>query len=227
MPFVGGVGPVYQYLSSHQWIVLLGFLVCFFALTAVAMAFHRRPLVRGSYLAVFFSLLLLVNVSTLTLFPFMHWYKFSEPRTEELSTHLIKVVDSEGRELLYDARATPPLLGSSFYFLGRQMEESYSEEKRSRVGRYLLAHACAYRERVESGSMRPLQWVAFPRHVLDYEWSRRELSSYSTFTAIRVYDVEIRTTDDGLRATSYEETPVLEIDPGNCTTLAGAPGGTA
>jgi hypothetical protein len=222
-----GVELTYQYLSDYQTIVLAVFVVGFFTLTAIAIAYHRRPLVRRGYLAVFFSLLLFVNVTTFTLFPFMHWYKFSEPRTEELSSHLIKVADSDGKELLYDARATPPLLGSSLYTLGYQMEEFYSEEKRSRVGRYLLAHACWYRERVERGSIRPLEWVEFPRHVLDYEWSRRELSTYAEFTAIRVYGVEIRTSEDGLRATSYEETRVLEIDPGNCTTLAGTPGGTA
>ena len=221
---------LYRVLSNHQRGVLAVFFLGFFVLTAIAIAFQRRRYVRTGYLAVFFSILLFVNVTSLTLFPFMHWYKFSEPRGEELTSHLVKVVDSDGEELLIDARATPPLIGSSYYVLGYHVDRWYShgtrrdERIRREVGRYLLSHVCSYRDRIERGPVPLTDRIDFPRHTLDYEWSRRELADYSEFTAIRVYEVEIRTSEDGSRVTSYTETRIAEMDPGNCSTLSASTG---
>lgn len=212
---------IYSYLSNNQPEVLLSFFIGFFLISAIAIRFNRNKHIREGYIVLFICLLLFVNISTISLFPFMHWYKFSEPRTAETTSHLIKVVDSDGRELLLDARATPPLIGSSYYALGYQMDEVYSPEKRHEVGGYLLGNACQYRERLQRGSLPLTKLIEFPRHTLDYQWSAQHLNGYSEFTAIHVYDVRMQTSEDGRRITLYEETLTQAIDPGNCSTVTG------
>jgi hypothetical protein len=162
--------------------------------------------------AVFFVLLLVGNVTGLSIFPFMHWYKFSEPRGQEVTSYEIRVADADGNEIVYDARAAPPLI-NSMSTLARHMHTDYDTETRERVARHLLTNANAYRERVEQKGADPAGLLAFPRHTLDYRWTEERLQGHSTFVSVRVYKLTTRTTDDGTELASRTDELVLEVTP--------------
>lgn len=203
----------YAVLSTNQQAVLAVFFLGFFACTlGVAVVSDRVPLARRGYVAVFFAVLVVVNVTGLSLFPFMYWYKFSEPREQTVTSYEIRVADGNGNEIVYDARAAPPML-NSMSTLARQLDREYDRSTRRVVAQHLLESARDYRGRIDRGGFAPRGVLDFPRHTLDYRWTEERLTGYGTFTAVRVYALSTRTTDDGTTLEARTDRMVLEVTP--------------
>jgi hypothetical protein len=193
--------------------LLLGaFFVAFFLLAAVAVRYATHRWIRQGYLAYFFLFLLVVNLTGMPLFPFVSWYKFSEPLPETITRYEIRVADAAGDELVYDARATPPMNGPHLWTVGERMATVYDRGKACRAGRFFLDRARRYRDRVQRDSFDLAERVDFPRHVLDRQWNANELDAYTEFTTLRIYRVTFETAPSGRAVESYRERLALAVD---------------
>lgn len=193
--------------------LLLGaFFIVFFLLAAVAVRYANQRWIRQGYLAYFFLFLLVVNLTGMPLFPFVSWYKFSEPLPETITRYEIRVADGTGDELVYDARASPPMNGPHLWTVGERMATVYDQKKACRAGRFFLERARSYRDRVQRDSFDIAERVDFPRHVLDRQWNASELDAYTEFTALRVYRVTFETAPSGRTVESYQERLALAVN---------------
>lgn len=200
-------------LQPYRHIIYPAFFLGFFVATLVALVFHRNQLVRSTYVAGFFALLLVVNLAIpVHLVPIMHWHKFSEPYPEELVWHQVRLVDEDGQEIIYDDKGTMGVDGVRMERLQRWMRTEYSDQRNCEVVRWLLERAEAYRDRVLD---RPVyRWLRFPPHGLNDQWTREDLHGYGEFVGIRIYEQQVVTSADGQEVLSYTERVVFEhADP--------------
>lgn len=194
---------------SPRFVVTLS-VVSFLALTALALAFSDRPLVREGYLAFLLVGIVVVGLVGIEVVPFVHFLKFSEPDPQGVVSHELRVADDRGNELPYDARASPPLVYVQTRYLAANLpDEDYDTQVE--VSAYMLRNACTYRASVEAGDRSLLDRLRFPRHTIDYRWTRATLAEVSAFEAIRVYRLEIESSNDGTEIVSRHEERVLSV----------------
>lgn len=188
--------------------------VSFLAGTAVLLALADRPLARRVWLVGLFSGLVVVTLVGAPLLPFVDMNKYADSTDEEFTHYEIRMVDENGTELRYDTRAIPPVKGGTRHSrLGAMMVESYSEEKRLELARFLFESAVDYRAEVESGGSRPLERLEAPRYVDSEPWTRQDLSPMGSFESIRIYERTIVYEEDNSGIASHEERERLEFDP--------------
>jgi hypothetical protein len=186
------------------------FFVCFLLCTLVAILFGRKRYVRTSYIAVFFSLLVVVNLVGAPALPLIDWHKFSDPPPQTYVEYEFHVVDADGNELDYDHRATLFVDGVTMSPLHKRMLNAYSPGKNEGIACYLLNRAREYRTTVQTRSL--LHFLRFPPHGLENTWSAEGLSRYSEFVGIRLYRLEMNTSTDGSEIGSSSGKTVFEFD---------------
>lgn len=204
-------------IISHKNLVVPLFFVAFFLGTFAAAFFYRHRFVRPSYLAVFFTCLLLVNLtpSGYEIRPMEDLHKFSGVPPEEKVNYLIYVEDSAGRELRLDRRVIPTVSPNDD--VARALAYCTQEES-TEAGRYLLFESREYRERIEQGSPGPAEWVDFPRHQQDFQWTEDELEQYGEFVTLKVYRLHLHFEEGGWELTSTERELAFEASlPSNAT----------
>jgi hypothetical protein len=215
VPAAVGPGGLREWIIAtfQEWVWLLYpmFFTGFFIAAAIALAFHRRSYIKRTYVAGFLAVLVMINLIGLPILPMIFWHKFSEPRPEAQTHYEFRVVDAEGDELPYDAEATLQTDNVRFAILQREMLTEYSREKNERVAGFLLRRARVHREKVTNRS--PLQYLRFPPNGVVEGWDGRNLSRYSTFVGIRLYEIRLNTSADGTAITSRSETMLLEFYP--------------
>lgn len=227
-PAMSVPGELLGWLLQYRWVLLPGFFFGFFGLALLAVSADEESPIRRGFLFVVVVLLLGSNLTGIGVLPLVELQKFSIAESENVTYHELRVVDADGNELVYDARAAPPLQGALVRWLARDMATTHTPAVRQRVGRYLLRRARQYRASLRDDSVSMASYVDYPRHVLDHrwpadsvdgtgaravphEWSGVSLGSYDRFVAIRVYEVEITSSADGRTITAYSERKVVEV----------------
>jgi hypothetical protein len=194
------------------------FVVGFFLAALVAVALSRNDTVRTTYLAGFFALLLVVNLfAPVTPAPVIKWHKFSEVRDTEQTEYAFRVVDADGAELMYDEDATLNTGSVALSLVRLRMQNEFSPEKNAEVAQWLLDRANTRRTSVEAAS--PARFLSFPRHGMSNAWTTEKLAGYSEFTSIRLYQIDVTTSEDGTELTSYSETLLYEYHKDRGTVL--------
>lgn len=205
-------------IAAYKYLVVPLFFVAFFVGTFAAAFLYRRRFVRSGYVTVFFACLLLVNLSPegLQIRPMEDLHKFSSVAPEEKTNYLIYVEDSSGRELRFDRRIVPTVSPSDD--VARALAYKCSPEESTAAGRYLLFRAAEYRERIESDSPRPVEWIDFPRHQRDYRWTENQLEQYGPFVSLNVYRLHLTFADGGWELLDTERELAFEVRiPPNAT----------
>lgn len=184
----------------------------FFALALVAVVFHRRPVVRRVYVVCFFAGLLVVSVTVVQAYPLNDLHKFSFTGEDEETVYKMYVVDEDGNELRFDRRVVPTYAPPPppYTTMAEVLATRCTEREATLVGRYLLARAASYRERVTTGGS-PLDWVDFPRHHIEDRWTASQLEDFGTFTALAVDRVDITFEQDSYAIRSRNVTRVLTV----------------
>ncbi|SFK70591.1 hypothetical protein SAMN04487950_0688 [Halogranum rubrum] len=194
------------------------FVVGFFLAALVAIVLSRNRTVRTTYLAGFFVLLLVVNLfAPVTPAPVIKWHKFSEVRDTEQTEYAFRVVDADGTELMYDEDATLNTGSVALSLVRLRMQNEFSSEKNAEVAQWLLDRANTRRTSVEAAS--PARFLSFPRHGMSNAWTAEKLAGYSEFTSIRLYQIDITTSEDGTEVVAYDETLLYEYHEDRGTVL--------
>lgn len=200
-------------LSPYAHLILPGFYLAFLGGTLCMLVLKRRAYARRLWLAGFFSSLLVVTVLGAPILPVVEMHKFPEPTPEEQSYHEIRIVDAEGNEIRYDARAVPPMQGTRTSRLGRWMVERYSDEKRLEMAAFLVAEAEEYRTELLTDGREPLERLQPPRYVDEERWTAAEVRDLSQFESIRVYRHTVVFSEDSTEIASKETELRLEVNP--------------
>ncbi|OYR39676.1 hypothetical protein DJ82_09260 [Halorubrum sp. Ib24] len=222
-PIVIGIAGLIEILRPYAELILPMVFCGFFLLSALAVIFSDRQYVTKSYLAGFLIVLLLFQtVIPITISPFINWHKFSEPKPIESTEYEIRVVDANGQEIKVDEKAL--LAHDGIYPLpAERLVSNESSEEDQEIARWLLDRTNTYRTAVERGHPtrgtvpsdvwnNPRRLYRFPAHSSG-GWTAEELSGYSEFVGIRVYQVRTVTSTDGTEITSRSEELVLELYP--------------
>lgn len=222
-PVVISIATLIEVLRPYADLILPLMFFAFFSVTALAIFFSDRQYVTKSYLAGFLVVLLLFQtVMPITVTPFMNWHKFSGPQPVESTDYEIRVVDASGQEIKVDKKAT--LAFDGIYPLpAERIVSNDSGETNREVARWLLDRTREYRTQVERGDPsrgtipsdawnHPRRLYRFPAHSSG-GWTAEELSEYSEFVGIRVYEVRTETSTDGTEIESQSEELVLELYP--------------
>lgn len=182
--------------------------VLFYVVLAVVFVLKDRYPLRRPFLVGFFCLLCLATLAGTPFLPFVGWDKFPTTYPETETEYELRVVTETGRELTYDIRATLGADGVNEQYLMTQMVEERSRCENVATLDYLLERARGYKTRVERRSI-PV-FARFPPHGLTDIWSKKEMRETSEFTEIRLYEREVRSSDDGTRVESTSEKLLLE-----------------
>lgn len=203
---------VVDVLLTNWDLVAKLFYAGFVGVALIAVAYHRRAVVRRFYVGAFFAGLLVVSVTAIHPFPLDDLHKFSETPADEEEIYKLYFVDEAGNELRLDRRVVPgyaqppppyPTVGSMF-------ATRCSEREAEHVGRFLLARAAAYRERVADGRS-AFDLVGFPRHHVEDRWTPAELERYGEFVAITAYRETIAFERESYEVRSRNSTRVLTV----------------
>lgn len=187
-------------------------LVALFGLAAVAILFPHSKWAKRAFVGCFFVLLLTPAFVTAIGGPFVSWGIFPNPGPEELSIQEVVVVDDDGTELRYDARALGPVTSTRLRryggFLAGGATAPSSPE--CRLGVYFLQRAEAYRAYRAAGPSW-FDYVQFPRHQLGYKWSDAAVAGLEEIRLIRVYTVNATIEPDGSDHTITSRTLDYEV----------------
>lgn len=190
-------------------LVVPAFIVGFFLVSLVAIAWNRNRTVRNVYVGGFFALLLVVNLAApVTPAPLVKWHKFSEVRDTEKTEYVFRVVDASGAELAYEDDATLNTGSVALTAIQLRMRTEFTPEKNAEVAQWMLDRAHAHRAGVEANSW--TRHLAFPKHGLSNGWTPAILDGYGEFTTLRLYRIDLTMSEDGSQVTSYSETLVYE-----------------
>lgn len=205
--------------------------VGFFVGTGVAFVLRSNDLVRRTFLALFLLGLVVAGTTGYDVEPFVTIEEFSSTSSETRTSYEIRVVDASGREVAYDARAAPPMLDYLLQRQARRLVTGYTVDERRAVAAHLLDEAREYRSAVESRSPTRTvqQYLDFPRHRVEYRWTRTDLQHHDEFVGLRVYRIHARArvTDDGRMVLSRNVTRVYELRPDTSRPGEPRPNGTS
>lgn len=199
---------LYEMLWPYRSLILPLFFIGFFFALFVAITFYRHKYIRKTYVAGFFiGLLFFSTVSPVVLLPYIQQHKFSDPRPQDQTYYETRVVDAHGEELVYDKRAP---IGSDSVDLQKYekaiLQEQTTAENCEVMG-FLLYRAKEHRERVQDRQF--IHHVRFPEHGMSGAWTEHQVTEYAEFTGIRLYQVNVSTSDDGAEITSHSEDRVI------------------
>ena len=185
------------------------FFAAFFLAALVAVRYHDVDLVRRGFVAGFFAVLVVVAfVGPVMPLPVIEWHKFSDPVPREKSQLQLRVVDADGRELRYDESATLPVDAVYVHRMIDDFVEAPRSEQRE-TGRLLLERAREYRAGLENPS--PTTYLRYPPGTLYGRWSAETVDGYDRFVGLRVYEVTMKTSEDGRHIEDTDEELVLEL----------------
>lgn len=207
-------------LRPYADFVLPLLFVGFFIAAGLAI-FTRSGRVRQSFLVGFLVVMVLFQtIAPVLVPPFMRWHKFSDPYQSEEVRYEIRVVDTKGSELKYDKKSTLSFNGVRMDGLRDAMGREFSAEENRLVAKFLLERAREYRRGIEAGNPErgfvvtadrsPFRLLRFPEHAQAATWTADRLAEHSRFVGIRLYRIEIVTSDDGSEIVSTSERVVYE-----------------
>lgn len=173
------------------------FFVGFFTLAALAVVFHKNKRVVSVYLLAFYTCQAATGIVG-TVWPICSGRLYPRVEPTERKYYEIRVVDSNGQELKYDARALNLTTATWLHRLPGDMQ-GYTDEQNQELERYLLQKARGYRQVVERGALRIATLLKFPSHQFGFRWTKAMLHRYAEFTEIRRYRVRAVLSTDGRR----------------------------
>jgi len=193
-------------LRSSLGLLIPLFFVGFFLATLIAVVHHRNRYVRTTYLAGFLGGLLVLNLLlTVNLLPLVHWHKFSSPQEQSQTVYQFRVVDTEGNELRFEEEAAlSGDTGMSVGLLRKKVQNADSPRERHIVMRYLLRSAREHRDGLHERT--PSHLVRFPPHYGTWTaWTPDEVETYGRFVGIRLYQINVTTSESGQTFTDRSE----------------------
>lgn len=200
-------------LSPFADLILPGFYLAFLGGTLLMLALKHRAYARRLWLGGFLSSLLVVTLLGAPILPVVDMHKFPDPTPEEQTYHEIRIVDEEGNEIRYDARAVPPMQGTRTSRLGRWMVEDYSDGQRLEMAGFLVGEAEEYRAELLADRRRPLERLQPPRYVDAERWTASDVRDLSRFESIRIYRHTVVFSEDSTAIDSRETELRLEVNP--------------
>lgn len=198
-------------------VIRIGVFVAFFTAAGIAIYFNRNKKVRRSFIAVFFVFLLIPGLTGLATWPFFPWQLYDNAGPTDATFYEMRVVDNNGNELRYDARAAHPIVGSISRRYARNMAgtgwAAYTENEAQIQGCYFLKQALEYRKR----DLSPAHPSVVPRHQWDMKWTRQQLDNYAEFTSLRVYRVNVLVAENGTQLQSVSDSRIMEVNKSTCS----------
>lgn len=209
--------PILQLGFDVRTIIRIGVFTLFFTAAAVSLRYNRNTLLRGGFITLFFIFLIIPGFTGVASWPFFPWQLYENAGPTETTFYEMRVVDDEGTEIRYDARAAHPIVGAISRRYARNIAGAgwnpYPPLEARIQSCYFLDKAIEYRER-DLQSKHP-QLV--PRHQRDYEWTRSKLAGMGEFTALRVYRVDVDIAENGTKINSATETQTFEANNSICS----------
>jgi hypothetical protein len=197
-------------LRPYAEVVLAVLFVGFFLALLVVTVCNENRYVRGVYVSGFVTLLLTTNlILPVTPAPLVQWHKFSEVRPAEQTRYEVRVVDASGNELDYDDRTTWKVDGIAMGTVINELRsEATTASERREISQYLLGSARDHRENLGHRSL--LFVLRFPPHGIGDTWAADEVEQYDEFVGIRLYRINVTTTDNGTKIAESSEEVVYE-----------------
>lgn len=174
------------------------FFVVFWALTLLTMAVSARSMSRRLYLVLFFGCLLLPGLAgkNYWLWPFQTWHLWGGIQPDRGEFYELYVVDAQGRRLLYDRHAIPPVLNTQVHYLARKLLNQPDRPEAQELTAFLLQRAQAYRQRVERPAV-SLRFPPFPPRQFGRTWRAEELKAHGPFVGVVARRVGYHIPDQG------------------------------
>lgn len=200
-------------LSTEEQAHIGFFLICF-VVACIAVAFHRKRIVRGVFLGLFFVVLVYFGLTDQRAWPFTHWGHYSSPASHTLSYRHMVLADEQGNEIWFDNRCVPMSV-HSVGPSGALMRMFRGEEsERSRAARYILERSNAYRQVVLSRKVLPAHSVkSVLRAHRTARWTRADMTAMGDFTEVRIYNVRVVFSNDG-SAIDESTSELAKVIPG-------------
>ncbi|WP_252698658.1 hypothetical protein [Natronosalvus vescus] len=178
--------------------------VTFVGFTFIAFYYSDMKRVRKAYITYLLVGIVIVSIVGVELLPFVHLHKFIDSPDPVDSNTEVRLFDEDGNEIVYDARASPPLTEPMTGRLARYSLEKNPSSK-GEFFDHLLLNACEFRnEGIETGTRSTVEG-SFPPHHFDYKWNTAELANFGDIEGIVVYTVTIESSSDGREVISREE----------------------
>lgn len=190
--------------------------VGFFTLAGIAAYYNESKVVRRSFVAVLLVVLVVSGATGLYVWPFFNWHLYPGQQSQTETFYELRVVDAEGNELKYDARAVRPALATPMRRYGKKMVADFTRNERRRFGCFLLDGAESYRDAVGHRQSVPYP-LKFPPHQFGYQWTPERLNGIGEIRAIRDYRITVTLSEDGRLVRNYDEEMVLEVTESRCS----------
>jgi len=183
----------------------------FFIGLGVAYLLSDYTVVRGGFLTGFVTIFVVFSLIGFSALPIVSFHKFSKPYPNSQTYYTMEVVTESGEAMFVDDRALRPMIPYNIRDLAERMATEYADRKAHRVGCFVLRETNEYRtERVRSQGL--LEYVDFPPHDVVREWSKQDLERVSTFTAVRVDEIELTSSEDGAEILDRSEAVAFSFD---------------
>jgi len=205
-------GQLFDLLSPFADLIYAIFFISFFIGTALLL-FIDRQIARRAWIAAFLSVLIVVTVLGVPMFPVVDMHKFASPNLEEDRTiHELHIVDEEGNEIRYDTRAAPPVKGTRTSGLAGDMVYEYTDQERLDMATFLVDRAEKHRLDIQNGGAFIFEWFQPPRYVDSQKWSHNTITGMSEFESIRVYERDMVYSENNTELQTVSKELKLEIN---------------
>lgn len=157
---------------------------------------------------VFFAVFLVFSSSILGVYliPAPHAQRYSDIQDQTKSVHAIAMVDSNGKEIILDDRATNPV-GSGP--LGRELVNNITNDSdRVNYAEKIIDDSETYRQDVISSYPR----VSHPPVSAGPLWDRERINRYSEFAGVKIYQFTVMFESESHHIDNISKECILEID---------------
>jgi hypothetical protein len=207
-------------IENFSLLIKVGVFTCFFVAAAVAVRYNENKRIRTGFLVLFFTFILVPGLTGLYAWPFFSWHLYEAPGPERVTFDEIRVADGEGNEIRYDARASPPIVGSIARRYANAMvgdsSNPFSRDEIRAQACYFLSHANDYREQITKREHGTSGLSITPRHQRDFRWTTERLRGFGEFDRIRIYTVDTTIADDGSHVSTQSDELIIEVTKTQC-----------
>ncbi|MFC4438558.1 MULTISPECIES: hypothetical protein [Natrialbaceae] len=188
-----------------------GIFISFFVSLAIAYVFSDNKRVRKYFTIGLICVVFLSSVLAIEMLPFIHMQKFSQPEQQTETFHMMYVADENDTELYLDSRAVPPFLNVHIRQEAKNMVYDYGSGETVELSCFFINQANSYRNQILSGNHQGSH-LSFPTHKFEKHWTVNDVESVSEFTELRVYEIMIKTSEDGTKVVERSDHRLYTFD---------------
>lgn len=186
----------------------------FFTSAGLLIFFSNVDRTDNLLLLVIFVPFIAAGLGGITAWPMFSWHLYPEPLPQEQQYHEFRVVDAQGTELKYDARAAPPAIPTPMNRHAETLATEFDRSERQQAGCFFLQRADSYRGQVGNKSF--WRYAEFPPHQFGYEWTPERLDGLGPIVELRIYRVTQTISPDGTEIQSQTESQVYSLNQTTC-----------